>query len=293
MSAASPDMDSWDCHVHCFDPAKYPYKTPRSYTPRPAPLGVLRQNLLTKNVMLVQATIERDFAGILAKLEDCRTAAFEFPGMVRGTILAGPEIFALSNEKVKRMHLLGIRCIRLHGSYGGSGHDLGWVQNELQALAALKPVREYGWAISAQLPLETWSHLKPFILSDPHLAGITIVADHVACATPTDYGSSALQDFLELLGSGRVYIKISALHRRSPSDIRAMEPVVCMLAQNAPQALLWGSDWPHVNTSHNDFEEGPLEGADASHELAVVKSWLSEKQKQCMLVENPRRVFGI
>lgn len=65
------------------------------------------------------------------------------------------------------------------------------------------------------------------------------MADHVACATPTDYGCSALQDFLDLLGSGRMYVKISALHRRSPSDIRAMEPIVCMLAQNAPQALLW------------------------------------------------------
>lgn len=292
MPTASSDMDSWDCHVHCFDPVKYPYKTARSYTLRPAPLAVLCQNLITKNIMLVQASIERDFTGILANLEDCRTANFDFPGIVRGTVLADPEVSALSDEDVRRMHLLGVRCIRLHGSYGGSGHDLGWVQNELKALAMLKHVREYGWAISAQLPLEIWSRLKPFILSDPHLTGVTIVADHVACATPTDYGSSALKDFVDLLGSRRVYVKISALRRRSPSDIRAMEPIVCMLAPNAPQALLWGSDWPHVNTSHNDFEEGPLEGADASHELSIIKSWLSEEQNHCMLVENPRCLFG-
>jgi len=57
-------------------------------------------------------------------------------------------------------------------------------------------------------------------------------------------------------------------------------------------SLAVGSDWPHVNTSHNDFEEGPLQGAHVSYELSVIKSSLSEEQKHCMLVENPRRLFG-
>jgi predicted TIM-barrel fold metal-dependent hydrolase len=71
-----------------------------------------------------------------------------------------------------------------------------------------------------------------------------------------------------------------------------MKPIVILLAQTAPQALLWGSDWPHVDTSHNDFEAGPIEGVNAAEEMAAVKGWLSEEQMQYMLAENPRRVFG-
>jgi predicted TIM-barrel fold metal-dependent hydrolase len=278
--------------VHCFDPDKYSYKTPRAYTPRPAPLEALFQQRLTDNVMLVQATIEPDFRGLLAKLEECRAATCQFSGVVRGTILADNDISTLADEDLERMHLLGVRCIRLHGSYGGSGHDLEWVRSELKALARLKAVLQYGWSISAQLPLETWSRLKPYILTDPDLAKVTVVADHIASATPADYKSLALRDFTDLLRCGRVYVKVSALHRRNPGDIQALKPVINMLAEIAPRALLWGSDWPHVNTSHNNFEEGPLKGADAAHELTLVKSWLSEEQRQYMLIHNPRRLFG-
>jgi predicted TIM-barrel fold metal-dependent hydrolase len=294
LAMADSLTGTWDCHVHCFDPNKYPYKAARKYTPKPAPLHALLQNLLTENVMLVQATIEQDFNGLLAKLEECHAAPYNFAGLVRGTILAdnGLRLSTLSKKDFERMHLLGVRCIRLHGSYGGSGHDLEWVQSEMKALARLRPVLEYGWTISAQLPLETWSRLKPYILTDPHLSKVIIVVDHIACASAADFGSSDLEDFVDLLRSGRVYVKVSALHRRSSGDIQAMKPIVSRFAQSAPQALLWGSDWPHVDASHNNFEAGPLEGVHASHELAIIESWLSKEQRQCMLVDNPRRLFG-
>jgi predicted TIM-barrel fold metal-dependent hydrolase len=294
MPTSGSLTDTWDCHVHCFEPDRFPYKTARAYTPKAAPLNALIQNLLTDNVMLVQASIEQDSTGLLAKLEEYHGALYNFSGLIRGTILADntTRLSTLSDKEFKRMHLLGVRSIRLHGSYGGSGSDLDWVQREMKALACLRPVREYGWSVSAQLPLKTWSGLKPFILTNPQLSNATIVADHIASSVPADYGTSALEDFTDLLKSGRFYVKISALHRRSPGDIQAMKSIVSLLAQVAPQALLWGSDWPHVDTSHNDIEAGPIEGVNAADELAAVKSWLSEEQMRYMLVDNPRRVFG-
>ncbi|USP72753.1 uncharacterized protein yc1106_00027 [Curvularia clavata] len=285
---------SWDCHVHCFEPEKFPFKAPRAYTPRPAPFDLLLQNLLTSNVMIVQASIEASFNGLLANLEDIGKRPNYFSGLVRGTVLADAStpLSFLTDGQLERMHTLGVRCIRLHGVYGGSGHDPAWAQQQMTALAQLRPVQNLGWSISAQLPLATWSQLKHFILTDKHLAGVSIVADHIACATPSDYGSSALQDFVELLQSGHVFVKISALYRRSPDDIHAMKDIVILLAQAAPRALLWGSDWPHVDASQNDFEAGPLEGVDAGAELAAVQSWLSTEQLQDMLVNNPYRLFG-
>lgn len=244
--------------------------------------------------MIVQASIEPSFNGLLANLEDIGKRPNYFSGLVRGTVLADAStpLSSLDDQQVERMHILGVRCIRLHGVYGGSGHDPLWARRQMTALAQLRPVRNLGWSISAQLPLATWSQLKHFILEDKHLAGVPIVADHIACATPSDYGSSGLHDFVELLQSGRVYVKVSALHRRSPRDVHAMKDIVSLLAQAAPRALLWGSDWPHVDTSHNDFEAGPLEGVHADAELAAVQSWLSTEQLHDMLVNNPYRLFG-
>ncbi|KAL6151897.1 hypothetical protein ACJBU6_09837 [Exserohilum turcicum] len=156
----------------------------------------------------------------------------------------------------------------------------------------MRPVQSLGWSVSAQLPLATWAQLKHFILTDKHLAGLSIVADHIACVAPSDYGSDALHDLVELLQSGRLYIKISALHRRSPHNIHAKKDIVTLLARVAPRALLWGSDWPHVDTSQTDLEAGPLQGVHAGAELAAVQSWLSAQQLQDMLVNNPCRLFG-
>ncbi|EMD62242.1 hypothetical protein COCSADRAFT_147805 [Bipolaris sorokiniana ND90Pr] len=285
---------TWDCHVHCFEPDKFPFKTPRAYTPRPAPVDLMLQNLLTNNVMIVQASIEASMDDLLANLEYCGKRPNHFSGLVRGTVLADASmpLSSLTDSELERMHLLGVRCIRLHGVYRGLGHDPAWAQRQMTALAQVNQVRNLGWKISAQLPLATWSQLKHFILTDKYLAGLPIVADHIACATPSDYGSLALHDFVELLQSGRVYVKISALHRRSPQNIHAMKDIISLLARAAPQALLWGSDWPHVDASQNDFEAGPLEGADPNTELAAVQSWLSTEQFQDMLVNNPYRLFG-
>ena len=292
MSLPQVLASSWDCHVHSFDPERFPYKEDRAYTPQPAPLPTLVQNLITKNFMLVQATIERSYEDLLVKLEEFRSATLQFPGVVRGTILAEPGLSTLTDTDFERMHYLGIRCARLHGSYGGSGQDLEWVQGQMTAMAQLDPVLKYGWSISAQLPLEIWAQLRPYILTHPHLSQVTLIADHIGSATPNDSGSPALEDFIDLLRSGKVYVKISALHRRSPANLEAMAPIVSALAEAAPKSLLWGSDWPHVNTKHNDHAEGPLAGVNASHELDLIKSWLSEDEVQDMLVNNPERLFA-
>lgn len=284
--------NAWDCHVHCFEPDRYPYKTTRAYTPLSAPFNDLMQDLLTSNVMLVQATIEEGPAGLLAQLESCFNNPDRFPGRVRGTVLADSELplEILTDAELDRMHHFGVRCIRLHSLYGASGHDLGWVRSQLKSLAKLHSVTKHRWSISAQLSLGTWSRLKDFILTDPDLAAISIVADHNACAMPSDHGTSVLQDFVELLQSGRVYVKICALHRRSPGHIEAMQPIIGLFAEAAPRALLWGSDWPHVDTTSKE-EAGPLKDAGVASELAALRNWLSADQMQQMLVENPDRLF--
>ncbi|KAL6151900.1 hypothetical protein ACJQWK_10153 [Exserohilum turcicum] len=144
MAMPPPTGGTWDCHVHCFEPDRFPFKTRRAYTPRRAPLDVLLQQLLTTNVMIVQASIEASWHGLLASLEDCGKRPKLLSGLVRGTILADAStpLSGLTHGQMERMHLLGVRCIRLHGVYGGSGHDPAWAQGQITALAEhLRPVQ--------------------------------------------------------------------------------------------------------------------------------------------------------
>lgn len=167
---------SWDSQVHCFEPDRHAYSDCRSYTPRPAPLIALLQNLLTDNFMLVQATIENGHDGLLARLNECRQGVDGYSGLVRGTVLAvsGAPLLTTSEDELFRMHNLGVRCIRLHGLYGGSGHNTPWTLHQLQALARSKPVQMYGWSISAQLPLHT--HSRTWLRCTPTISGSTNTA---------------------------------------------------------------------------------------------------------------------
>lgn len=295
---------AWDCHVHCFDPVEYPFKPTRTYTPQPARLDQMFDNIVTERAVLVQATIEDGPSGLVHQLT---TASRIRPERVlRGVILVN----TLSEEglhpgpELTRMHEAGVRCVRVHGSHGGSGDDLDWAHNQLLRAARLYPVKELGWTISAQFSLSTWSGLADRLLAsesrgdggggDDDLATVKIIADHNACAASEDIGSPELAAVVNLLtNSTRFFIKLGAFYRREPLDIRRMRPVVELFFSAAAGRLLWGSDWPHVDATQKSLNPTPhLRGVDAAEELRVLESWLSRENFVGMLIRNPAQVFG-
>lgn len=295
---------AWDCHVHCFDPAEFVFKSSRTYTPQPASVAQMFENVLTERAVLVQATIEDGPSGLVSQLT---TASRIHPERIfRGIIIADK----MSEERLNpgreldRMHEAGVRCIRVHGSHGGSGDDLEWAYNQLLRAARLYPVKHLGWAISAQFSLSTWSGLADRLLmserggeggsGDQDLATVKILADHNACTASKDIGSPQLGAVMYLLTeSSRFFIKVGAFYRREPLDMRRMRPVVELFASAAPDRVLWGSDWPHVDVSRKGLDPTPhLSGVDAAEELRVLESWLSPENFAKMLVQNPARVFG-
>lgn len=68
------------------------------------------QNLLTNNVMIVQASIEASMDDLLANLEYCGKRPNHFSGLVRGTVLADASmpLSSLTDSELERMHLLGV-----------------------------------------------------------------------------------------------------------------------------------------------------------------------------------------
>ncbi|KAI1761666.1 major facilitator superfamily domain-containing protein [Hypoxylon sp. FL1150] len=280
--------NAWDVHVHCLDPDRFPYKPSRTYTPQPAPLKSLFSSLLIDNIVLVQASVEDGETGLLQHLDECREE--QSTRLARGIIAT--DLQGLSPSQFDRYHEAGVRGIRIHGSHGGLGDDLDWVRAQLTRAARLYPVKNYDWCISAQLPLKTWSSLADDIVHDrgSELANVTLVADHNGMASPADIDSPELDNFLRLVASGKVYVKIGALHRRSPGDLHAMRPLVQLFAEKAPRRILWGSDWPHVDASSKGLlPAAPMQGVGTVEELEAIHSWLTPRQWSDMLVANPER----
>ncbi|RAH68083.1 MFS general substrate transporter [Aspergillus aculeatinus CBS 121060] len=277
--------EAWDSHLHCLDPQRFPFKPTRAYTPPPATLERMVRHRQTNKLMLVQASIEDGYEGFLAHLTECRRL---YPSItIRGTICCDPELDRLTKEEFEQWHEAGARCIRIHGVYGQFRDQPELVRSQLRALAGSYGVRVLGWSISAQLPLPVWASLRPFLIEDKSMQDTILIADHNGCAGPDDIDTSDFRAFMDLLGSGRLYVKIGALYRRSPDDFLRMEPVIRAMAERTPDRIVWGSDWPHVVT-----DGGKLQGGDVDAELAALRGWLSEEAWRLMLVDNPQSVLS-
>jgi predicted TIM-barrel fold metal-dependent hydrolase len=281
---------TWDTHLHCLDPAHHPFKATRSYTPMPAPLDILVKEARTERIVLVQASIENGHQGLKDHLRRIRT---EYPHILaRGIICLDESWPNLTNDDIDELQHLGVRYCRIHGYFGHSGSDSANLEKQFQAFARSYPAQKWGWGISAQLPLATWSSLRNLILDDPEVSRIPIIADHVGCASPADINSVELETFVNLLHARRLYVKISCLYRRS-KEINEMKPIIQKLAENAPHALLWGSDWPHVDSTNRASNVSlASKQEDIEKEVMALQRWLSEVQWKRMLVENPERLFG-
>jgi predicted TIM-barrel fold metal-dependent hydrolase len=279
--------DSWDCHVHCFDPARFPFKQSRSYTPSPATLDTLVNTVQSRNLVITQATIEEGVGGIQEILE----AAHSYPGLgtVRATIMA-THLQNLDLQTIKKLHRLGVRSVRIHGAYGGAGDNIHWISEQFKLTAASVAVKEYGWHISAQLPLQSWARLGPCISK---LGQVTIVVDHNASARPSDLGSPDLMEFLDIFSAQNIVVKVGAFHRRSFANIDAMRPIVEAFVARAPDRVVFGSDWPHVNASKGGTSPTPhLQDVNTTQELRLLSTWTSEEQWHRIMRSNPDRLFA-
>ncbi|KAK8125402.1 uncharacterized protein PG998_001161 [Apiospora kogelbergensis] len=296
MAESITPNNSWDSHVHCFNPAKHPFKPSRSYTPEAAPLSALVASTYADRIMMVQASIEDGPENLIDNLNEGRA---KYPEkLFRGTIFADPEPGRaleklLGPDDFARFHAAGVRSIRIHGSYGGNGDNATWVREQFRRAAQLEGVARYGWSLSAQLSLRMWAAVADFLLHDEELRNVRIIADHNGSVTPEDVSSPEFDAFLGLLSAGRLSVKIGALHRRAPDDFHRMRTVVGRLAASSPTGIVWGSDWPHVDSTQTGESPSPPLPVDTAGELRALKSWLSEEQWNSMLSLNPNRLFDM
>lgn len=294
MSQKALSPDTWDCHVHVLSPEKFPYRQDRTYTPYAATLAELVKASPAKGIVIVQASVEDGPDPLLHHLQEGRSLYPEriWRGAVITTTRQDRDVALFGKEYLNLLHEAGVRSIRIQSGYGSFGSDSQQLQDYIVRLAQSYSVASLGWSISIHQSLKGWMMMEEFLATRSDLQHVRFVAEHQGWATPSAYGTPEFGSMIRLMTTGRLWVKVSALHRRSPGDIYAMKQVISQIVTSRPDRIVWGTDWPHTNPAATGLEpQPPLEDVDTQAEIEAVQSWVGERDWEAMLAHNPAQLY--
>ncbi len=262
---------STDTHVHVFGPqARYPYVSPRRYTPPDCPpshYAPLARGLGVERVVFVQPSI---FGTDNSRQLD---AIAEIGMPARAVVVVSPDV---SDAELARMHALGARAVRFVLSQPG-----GVAESALERMG--DRLHEIGWHIELMLLPEQLVALEPRIA-------------RLRCRTEIDHMGGVLAEHglrqpafaaLKRLVSAGAWTKISAGYRLSkqPAPFRDLIPFVQELVSARPDRLLWATDWPQ------SFFDGDMPSNPDLMDLLL--DWVpDEATRERILVHNPAQLYG-
>lgn len=288
LDPAELPEDSWDTHIHIFDPVRHPYEPDSPYIPPPCSVEQLLDAFPCSNFCIVMAMPE----GTRPELALESVAKISsLPGRTaRATIVL--DFDRVPDEQLQQLHTKGVRSIRIHTKGAitkGLSGDEALREYIVKVAERIAPL---GWSLDGQLRTAQWVTLAPTIIELHGRLGITFVADHCFYLKPEDYGTPAWETCLSLVDRGIVYVKISGLDRLvKDNDLAATkDTVIGLTTAHNGERCLFGSDWPHVVGQTTHFGEG-LMPIDSLFELGYHKQWLSPETFANLLVHNPRRLY--
>lgn len=133
------------------------------------------------------------------------------------------------------------------------------------AVTAWQPaLREMGWHVEFHIAVGQHAGWSDLIES----FDIPVVVDHMGRPAPDclDPLSAELAPLIRLVRAGRCFVKLSAPYRLgSRPDVT---PLACAFLDANQSACLWGTDWPHVDTSP---------AVDTSDVIAALDDWRGDR----------------
>jgi 2-pyrone-4,6-dicarboxylate lactonase len=263
---------SCDAHFHIFGPGRrFPYAEGRPFTPPDAPkeaLFALHRHLGFERGVIVQTTAHgTDHAALLDALE-----AGE--GSYCGVALLSA---TTPVEEVARLDAAGICGVRFHFV-----PKLGAAPTLDDVWTIVRLVQPFGWHVAIHVIGNALLSVVDFIRA----IELPVVIDHIA-RTDVSEGADgpAFTALRRLIDTGKVWVKLSGIDRISRQDppFRDAIELARVIARQAPQRIVWGTDWPHPNARVMP-DEGQL--VDAIGEISA-----DPGMRHLMLVENPSKLF--
>jgi len=273
-----------DCHVHVFDPARFPYFTGRIYTPPEATaedLLALQKQLHFDRVVIVQPSVY----GID---NACTLDAMKKLGPVRARGVAVIDA-TVSQGQIDDMVAAGMRGVRLNFETSGESNP---DNAKRRVVETAEQLRGRNWHIQFNAALPLVVALKDELAAVP----MPVVIDHFARAKAKDGISQAEFDvLLALVKSGKAYVKLSATYRISdqPPDYPDARPIAQTLIDANPDRMLWGSNWPHPGRGKTREDLAPPYPSDDGAQINQLPNWASDPAiRKKILVDNPARLYG-
>ncbi|MEM9518748.1 MAG: amidohydrolase family protein [Actinomycetota bacterium] len=261
-------IDACDTHMHVYD-GTYPVAPAAVLQPPDATIDdyrTVQAAIGCQRVVVVQPTT-------YGMDNRCQLAAMAAMGdAARGVMVVDSNT---PRATVQALADAGVRGARFHMLPGGA---VGW--DELEPTAAL--VADVGWHIQLQLDGNGLPDVVDRLLALP----TEVVIDHVGRFMPPHGVDSAGVDALRrLVQSGRAWVKLSAPYEGSalPRPHEDVAAVAKTLVHDAPERMLWASNWPHPG------QADPPTTADL---LGWRDDWIPNEHRSQVLIDNPATLYG-
>jgi 2-pyrone-4,6-dicarboxylate lactonase len=262
-----------DCHVHLFGPAsRHPFHPGSRYTSADA---LPETQIAMQEVLGLAGAVVVSGGGYGPDTRHLEEVLEQYPTRFRGVALLPDDV---TRAHVARLDRLGVRGAR----FVSAGHQ-GALPRLSKRVAHL--VADFGWHVQFYPWREDLLTHERELLDLP----VPVVLDHFA-AIPAAGGTDqpAFACLLRMLQTGRTWVKLSGPMRCDPGHFpyASVTPLALELARQAPQRLLWGSDWPHVNMNGRQMpNDGDL--------FDLLTAWVPDAEtRRQILVDHPRAVYG-
>src|SRR5690348_9627862 len=277
-----------DCHTHIFgDPQRFPWFAGRTYTPESASVAEMRalhRALHMDRVVIVNPSV-------YGTDNSCTLDAMKQLGpRSRGIAVIDDKTPA---GQLDAMDHAGVRGIRLNfENFGQTNPDVA----RKAFLSAVQHLAGRKWHIQIYTRLPVIETLHQEIMAAP----VPVVFDHFGGAKASLATSQAGFDtLLDLVRSGKAYVKISGAYRSSDKtpDYPDIVPFARALIDANAERIVWGSDWPHPTgaalSGHSATDIAPLLQIDDGRLLNQLTLWAPDADvRKKILVDNPARLYG-
>jgi predicted TIM-barrel fold metal-dependent hydrolase len=277
-----------DCHTHIHgDPEKFPFFAGRVYTPElasPEEMSALHKALHVDRVVIVTPSVY-----------GTDNSATLFGMMARGANARGVAVIdeKTPESELDAMQKQGFRGIRLNLATGGvNDPNIG----RPRFSAAVDRVKARNWHVQLYTVLPMISAIKDLVAASP----VPVVFDHFGGAQAAlGLEQPGFGDLLELVKSGKAYVKISGAYRSSKQepDYPDIVPFAKALIAANPDRIVWGTDWPHPDSvtppGKKPTDVTPLYQIDDGRLLNQLPVWAPDPATcKRILVDNPARLYG-
>ena len=260
-----------DAHCHVFGPGdKFPYGPTRRYTPADAPkemLFALHAHLGVERTVIVQASCHgSDNRAMLDAIADD-------PKRIRGVAIVDA---GFGDAEYKTLHDGGVRGARFNFvKHLGGQPDMDLFNRTVDRIKAM------GWHIVLHLDASDIVPLSDMIRKLP----LPFVIDHMGRVPGKDgVDQPPLKALLELARLDNCWIKVCGAERISFPPYAEAVAIARAIVAAAPDRVLWGTDFPHPNPTHE---------ADEADLVDLVPQFSPDPLAQRrLLVDNPARLYG-